>query len=240
MSKIKIIDQDIIFLSYDEPNAEKNYADLCNKVPWAKRVHGVKGSDAAHKACAALSETEYFVTVDADNIVDPEFFNVEIDLEDVLKGKTINAEIGAPGGRPKIVNIEIPPGIEHGQQIKYSGMGDASIPNLRPGDLIVNIYVKPHATFRREGESLVIEKTVSVWEALLGTNLEIQTLDNKNLNITIPAGTQPETVLSCRGEGLPNMRSRQRGNLLIKIKVIVPKNLTAAQLTKIQELKDGI
>jgi hypothetical protein len=78
---IKIIEQDIIFLSYDEPNAEKNYADLCDKVPWAKRVHGVKGSDAAHKACAALSETEYFVTVDADNIIDPKFLEVEIDLD---------------------------------------------------------------------------------------------------------------------------------------------------------------
>ena len=78
---IKIIEQDIIFLSYDEPNAEKNYADLVSKFPWAKRVHGVKGSDAAHKACAALSETEYFVTVDADNIVDPKFQEVEIALD---------------------------------------------------------------------------------------------------------------------------------------------------------------
>jgi hypothetical protein len=78
---IKIIEQDIIYLSYDEPNAEKNYADLCSKVPWAKRVHGVKGSDAAHKACAALSETEYFVTVDADNIIDPKFLEVEFDIE---------------------------------------------------------------------------------------------------------------------------------------------------------------
>jgi hypothetical protein len=57
MNKIKVIEQDIIFLSYDEPNAEKNYADLLTKVPWAKRVHGVKGSDAAHKACAAKCET---------------------------------------------------------------------------------------------------------------------------------------------------------------------------------------
>jgi hypothetical protein len=78
---IKIIEQDIVYLSYDEPNAEKNYADLLAKVPWAKRVHGVKGSDAAHKACAALSETEYFVTVDADNIIDPKFLEVEIDLD---------------------------------------------------------------------------------------------------------------------------------------------------------------
>ena len=81
MTKIKVVDQDIIFLSYDEPNDEKNYADLCSKVPWAKRVHGVHGSDAAHKACADLSETEYFVTVDADNIVDPEFLNQVVDYE---------------------------------------------------------------------------------------------------------------------------------------------------------------
>ena len=81
MDKIKIIDQDIIFLSYDEPNAEKNYADLCSKLPWAKRVHGVDGSDAAHKACADISETEYFVTIDGDNIIDTEFLQQEIDIE---------------------------------------------------------------------------------------------------------------------------------------------------------------
>jgi hypothetical protein len=82
-NKIKVIEQDIIFLSYDEPNADKNYADLCTKVPWAKRVHGVDGSDAAHKACADLSETEYFVTVDADNIIDPEFLHVIVDLDEL-------------------------------------------------------------------------------------------------------------------------------------------------------------
>lgn len=83
MSRIAIAEQDIVFLSYDEPNAEKNYTDLCQKIPWAKRVHGVKGSDAAHKACADLSDTEYFVTVDGDNVLDPEFLNVEIDLAEI-------------------------------------------------------------------------------------------------------------------------------------------------------------
>lgn len=81
MNKIRTVEQDFIFLSYDEPNAEKNYADLCQKIPWAKRVHGVKGSDAAHKACADLSDTEYFITVDGDNQVKPEFLNVEVDVE---------------------------------------------------------------------------------------------------------------------------------------------------------------
>lgn len=78
---MKIIELDIVFLSYDEPNADLHYADLCKKVPWAKRVHGVKGSDAAHKEAAKLSETDWVVTVDADNIVDPKFFNVDIDFK---------------------------------------------------------------------------------------------------------------------------------------------------------------
>ena len=82
MNKFKVIDYDIIYLSYDEPNAEKNYADLLTKVPWAKRVHGVEGSDAAHKACAELSETPRFVTVDGDNTVHAKFLEQEIDFDE--------------------------------------------------------------------------------------------------------------------------------------------------------------
>jgi hypothetical protein len=80
MNKISISDLDIVFISYDEPNADKNYADLLNKAPWAKRVHGIKGSDSAHKAAAKLSETERFVSVDADNIVDEKFFSLVLDI----------------------------------------------------------------------------------------------------------------------------------------------------------------
>ena len=82
---MKISEFDFIFLSYDEPNADMHYADLCNKVPWAKRVHGVKGSDAAHKAAAELSETDWFVSVDADNIVDLAFLDQEIEFSDDIK-----------------------------------------------------------------------------------------------------------------------------------------------------------
>ena len=73
---------DIVFLSYDEPKAELHYADLVSKAPWAKRVHGVKGSDHAHKAAAELAETEWFITVDADNIVDTKFFDLDLDMKD--------------------------------------------------------------------------------------------------------------------------------------------------------------
>jgi len=81
MTTYKIIDFDIIYLSYDEPNAEENYADLLTKVPWAKRVHGVEGSDAAHKACAEISDTYRFVTVDGDNKINPNFLNQVISFQ---------------------------------------------------------------------------------------------------------------------------------------------------------------
>ena len=80
--KVKLAELDIIYLSYDEPNAEQNYADLLTKVPWAKRVHGIHGSDAAHKACAELSTTDRFVTVDGDNTIRQEFINQVLDFDE--------------------------------------------------------------------------------------------------------------------------------------------------------------
>jgi len=78
----RVIDCDIIYLSYDEPNAEQNYADLCKKVPWAERVHGVKGSDSAHKAAANKSTTDRFITIDGDNIIDEKFLTQAMDFDE--------------------------------------------------------------------------------------------------------------------------------------------------------------
>lgn len=164
--------------------------------------------------------------------------NVEVTLEDVLQGKEINAEVGVPGGKSRVINIAIPSGIEHGQQIRYEGMGDDSIPGIPAGDLIVNVYVRPHKVFRRDHDSLIYESLVSAWDAIVGSSISIKTIDGKNLDITVPAGTQPDTVLSCRGEGLPNIRTKQRGNLLIKIKVAIPRNLSKEQIEKVKKFKD--
>jgi hypothetical protein len=84
MSNIMPITEfDVVFISYDEPNADQNYQDLLEKCPWALRSHGVWGSDAAHKAAAALVNTERFITIDADNIVHSDFFNVELDMDQI-------------------------------------------------------------------------------------------------------------------------------------------------------------
>jgi len=77
--KVKVLDLDFVFISYKEPNCEENYADLLNKVPWAKRVHGITGFDSAHKAAAEKADTEFFISVDGDNIIDENFLLQTLD-----------------------------------------------------------------------------------------------------------------------------------------------------------------
>ncbi len=82
MTQIDIADLDCVYLSYDEPQKEEFWIKIQNMVPWAKRVDGVKGSDSAHKAAAAASETERFILIDGDNLPDAKFFNLTLDLPD--------------------------------------------------------------------------------------------------------------------------------------------------------------
>lgn len=98
--KVDVTELDIFYISYDEPNAEENWADLLNKVPWAKRVHGVKGFDAAHKECARQSETDRFITVDGDNIVMDDFFEQTLDFPDTdAMGNNIKESIFSWNGK---------------------------------------------------------------------------------------------------------------------------------------------
>ena len=79
---VNIADLDVVFLTYDEPKKEEFWIKIQNLIPWAKRVDGIKGSDAAHKAAANISETSRFILIDGDNIPDPEFFNLQLHLDD--------------------------------------------------------------------------------------------------------------------------------------------------------------
>lgn len=83
---IDTADLDCIYLSYDEPNKEKTWIQIQNMIPWARRVDGIKGSDAAHKAAADASTTDRFVLIDGDNIPDKEFFNLQLILDDTNNG----------------------------------------------------------------------------------------------------------------------------------------------------------
>lgn len=88
--KMHLSEVDLFYISYDEPQKEEFWAKLQDIAPWAKRVDGVKGFDAAHKACAMQSETDRLVTIDGDNLVYPEFFDLEINIPDRLKDCTFS------------------------------------------------------------------------------------------------------------------------------------------------------
>lgn len=83
---LDIADLDVIFLTYDEPKKEEFWVKIQNMIPWAKRVDGIKGSDAAHKAAAAQSDTDWFVLIDGDNLPDPEFFNLQLNIKPEYTG----------------------------------------------------------------------------------------------------------------------------------------------------------
>jgi hypothetical protein len=89
MKSVDVADLDCIYLTYDEPQKEEFWVRIRNMVPWAKRVDGVKGSDAAHKAAAAISDTERFVLIDGDNIPDERFFNLTLELVDDSWGQAV-------------------------------------------------------------------------------------------------------------------------------------------------------
>jgi curved DNA-binding protein len=163
---------------------------------------------------------------------------VDISLEDVLHGKSLQIEIQMSNGRTKVVTVNIPPGVDEGQQIRFRGMGDNVHQGLPPGDLFIHIRVRNHPRFDRYGDNIQCNVNVDVLDLVIGTKTTVQTLNGKNLEINIPAGCQPDTVLSCKGEGLPNVRTKQTGNLLIKVKGKTPKGLMPEDVEKIKNVRN--
>jgi molecular chaperone DnaJ len=127
------------------------------------------------------------------------------------------------------VKINIPAGVDNGVRLKMHGFGDAGEHGGPSGDLYVFIQVKPHDVFVRQGDDLVVELPISLAEAALGTKKDIPSLNQTHSKITIPAGTQSSKLLRIKHEGVPRLGTSGRGDLLIKVIVETPQNLTPKQ-----------
>lgn len=169
--------------------------------------------------------------------------NIEatLDLEDVQNGKSLIASYRLPNGRQENVNIDIPPGVENNNLIKFNGLGSDSVSNAPRGDLIVKVKILRHKTFERDGPHLYTKIKVNIFDLMLGTKKEIRTLSGKNLSISIPKGTQIGTMFNITGEGLPNVHNvRQKGNIYITIQSDVPRVDDPELLQKIKNLKNEL
>lgn len=142
--------------------------------------------------------------------------------------------------RESTLEVKVPAGIDNGMQLCLRGEGEAGENGGPAGDLYVDIRVKPHPLFRRDGHNLMCEVPITFAQAALGTSLDIPILTGKH-HITVPAGTQPGEVIRLRNQGMPDPHGGHRGDLLVEFHVEVPKKLSKKQeelLRQLSELDD--
>ena len=136
------------------------------------------------------------------------------------------------------MGINIPAGIDDGQVISIPGKGNAGMNGGPAGDLNVQVSVRPHALFERDGFNIWYELPITYAQAALGAEVEIPTLDGK-MEFDIKEGTQPGDVLRVRGKGIPYLNGRGTGDLLLKIVVEVPKNLSREQKKLLKDFDEA-
>ena len=135
------------------------------------------------------------------------------------------------------ITIEVPPGVEDGARLRLAGQGNAGVAGGPPGDLYVVVEVQPHPMFKRRGEDLEVELPVHYGTLALGGTVKVPTLDGQT-DLKIPSGTGPDAVLSVEGQGLP--RGRRRGDLKVRLKVVVPRKLSRQQKKLLEELTSSL
>lgn len=158
------------------------------------------------------------------------------------EGKTITRKCSTCYGegivqKDEIIKIDIPAGVGKGMQMTISGKGNAARRGGVNGDLLVVIDEEEHPELIREGHDLIYNLFISVPDAILGTHVEIPTVDN-NVKIRIEPGTQPGKILRLRGKGLPDVNGYGRGDLLVNVNVWIPKNLSREEARYVERLKD--
>jgi molecular chaperone DnaJ len=139
----------------------------------------------------------------------------------------------------KTLSIKIPAGVDNGDRIRLQGEGEAGMHGAAPGDLFVQIKVKSHAIFSREGDDLHCEIPIAFVDAALGGEIEVPTLDGR-INLKIPAETQSGKLFRLRGKGVKSVRSGRVGDLFCRVTVETPVHLTKDQKEIIKQLSDSL
>jgi DnaJ-class molecular chaperone len=140
-----------------------------------------------------------------------------VTLQDVARGGPKTISVGTHQGTTT-VEIEIPPGIDDGASVQYPGIGPGGM------DLVITFRIHPNPRWERQAYNLITDQPIDVWNLILGCSLNVQDILGNNLSLTIPPGTQPNTLMRLRGRGLQN-RSGQPGDLLIRVQAQIPKDI---------------
>ncbi|MCI2111324.1 MAG: molecular chaperone DnaJ [Bacilli bacterium] len=136
----------------------------------------------------------------------------------------------------KDLDVNIPAGINNGQQIRVSGKGQRGVNGGPNGDLYVEVIVQPSDTFRREGNDIHIDVTLSFVDCALGTSIDVPTVYGI-VTMDVPSGTQPNQILKLRERGVKDLRSGRPGSEFVHIQVKTPTNLTEGEKTLLKEFQ---
>src|SRR5215510_459934 len=135
------------------------------------------------------------------------------------------------------IDVEVPAGVDDGQRLRLAARGPAAPRGGVPGDLYVTVRVAPDPRFERQGEDLLHVRTLAFTQAALGTHLDIETLEDVE-ELIVPPGTQPGHVFRLKGRGVPALRGRGRGDLLVRVDVDVPTRLSAEEDALVRQLAE--
>lgn len=162
-------------------------------------------------------------------------YNLTITLEDSVFGAEKKLALQKEQGVEEI-NFKIPAGINSGKKLRLAAKGGPGIDGGPPGDLYINITITPHPIFARDGNDIYIDKTISFSQAVLGTTIDISTVDGTVKRIKIPPGTQNGTKIRMKGFGVPRLKGSGKGDQFVKIIVDIPRKVSERQAELIREL----
>jgi molecular chaperone DnaJ len=155
-------------------------------------------------------------------------------------GKVVEKPCKECGGRGQVsrtrtVTVKVPAGADSGLRLRLSGQGNAGVRGGPKGDLYVVVFVRRHERFQRQGDDLILDQVVSFPLAAIGGSVVVAGIDGE-MEMDVPAGTQPGAVLRLRGKGMPRLRSKGRGDMLVRLSVRVPTKLSAHEKEVLKEL----
>ena len=163
-----------------------------------------------------------------------------ISIEEVYTGKNVIATYRLNNGSEQTVDIKVPRGVNNGDRIRYGGMGQQDIQGAPHGDLYVIINIVNTGNFQINGDDLMTTRKVGVLDLVVGVKVNIDLPDKSAVMLNVPKGTQPNTVFSINGRGLPNRKTGRSGNVLVKILGDTPSNLDEQVLQDIEQIRRKI
>ena len=158
------------------------------------------------------------------------------------QGKVIKKPCRKCGGngrfkKDKKLTVKIPAGVDTDSRLRVTGEGEAGLRGGGKGDLYVYLYVKPHKFFERDGTTVLCEIPINIVQATLGAEIKVPTLDGQ-IVMKVPEGTQPGKVLRLKGKGIASLRNGERGDQLVKVKVVIPTKLNDKQKDALKKFAD--